>query len=364
LPDTGGLDIDQLTSLHVQYDNLFVQAIEHMNIGTSSSAEYDGEIKKTQEELIHLIKNISSQAHKAQYDKTIMTSRIGTSAFRVTVVLCIIGVLLSFSATVLITRNIARPISQLKLATNRISEGKFDHVPDVKNRDELGDLSVSFTEMAVRLKRLEEMYLDAHPLTRLPGSIAIENVLTKRLETGSPMAFCLIDLDNFKAFNDRYGYAQGSEVIKATAKIVIESVAENGVEEDFVGHIGGDDFVVITSPERYVKISNAVIEAFDKKIPEFYDKNDLLKGYIHGRTRQGQEAKFPIMTISIAVVTNEKRELLNAIQVGEIAAELKDYAKSLPRSIYVVDKRRKEFSPSTPEKIIQFPQRASGQEEV
>ncbi|MBI2487728.1 MAG: GGDEF domain-containing protein [Deltaproteobacteria bacterium] len=186
---------------------------------------------------------------------------------------------------------------------------------------------------------MEEMYLDANPLTQLPGSIATENVIKKRLETGSPMAFCFVDIDNFKSLNDRYGYARGNEILKFTAKTIEAKVAEHGTEEDVIGHIGGDDFIFVTSLDRYEKTCAAIIEVFDKTIPDFYDSDDRNRGYITGVTRQGEEVSFPILTLSIVVVTNQKREIESHIQVGEIAADLKNYAKSLPGSIYIVDRR-------------------------
>ncbi|MEK6581357.1 MAG: diguanylate cyclase, partial [Nitrospirota bacterium] len=168
-------------------------------------------------------------------------------------------------------------------------------------------------------------------------------------------------LDNFKVFNDRYGYARGSEVIKANASIIENTVEEHGISDDFIGHIGGDDFIVVSSPDRYKKICNAIIDAFDKMIPDFYDPEDRKKGYIEGKTRQGQEMTFPIMTVSIAVVTNQHRKLINTIQVGELAAELKDYAKSIPGSLYVVDKRRKDPQQEmSDENVIRFPKKSGG----
>jgi diguanylate cyclase (GGDEF)-like protein len=184
------------------------------------------------------------------------------------------------------------------------------------------------------------MYLDASPLTRLPGGIAIENVLKKRIDSGTPIAFCVLDIDNFKAFNDRYGYANGSEVIKATARIVEGTVKEQGSGDDFIGHVGGDDFVVITTPDYMRNISTEIIKLFDHTIPGFYEAADRERGYIEGKTRQGVDMHFPIMTISIAIVTNERRKLTSALEASEIAAELKDYAKTIPKSVYVVDKRR------------------------
>jgi GGDEF domain-containing protein len=184
------------------------------------------------------------------------------------------------------------------------------------------------------------MSLDANPLTHLPGSIAIEKVVNQKLKEETSMAFCQLDLSHFKAFNDRYGYARGNEVIQATAKIVSEAVKAQGNEASFVGHIGGDDFVVITSAEKYEKICLAVIDAFDRRVPDFYDLEDQQRGYIQGETRQGQKVSFPIMTLAIAVVTNQYHKLKSHIQIGEIAAELKNYAKSFSRSMLVVNRRK------------------------
>lgn len=348
LPSTEDIPIERISTLHSEYQALFIGGIEYFRDPSSPSAKkYDSAIKKKQEELIGLIKEVSSRARKDQNEKTFMSSRIGISAFRITLFLCIISIILSIGATVLITRSIALPISHLKFATQNISEGKFDLISEVKNKDEIGDLSNAFNEMTRRLKRLEEMYLDANPITKLPGSIAIQNVLNKRIESNSPLALCYIDLDNFKVFNDKYGYARGNQVIIATSKIIENCVIEVGTSDDFVGHVGGDDFVLITTPENFRKSCNYIVEAFDNTIPNFYDPSDLNRGFITGKTRQGLELQFTTMSISIAVVTNLVRKLTNAIEVGEIAAELKKYAKTIRGSIYVVDRRRKDTTEGT-----------------
>lgn len=177
------------------------------------------------------------------------------------------GLLLGLTIALTITRNISRSVHQLKLSTREISKGKFDHLPEVRNQDELGELSQAIQRMAQRLKSLEEMSLDASPLTHLPGGIAIENIVNKRLKQGTPLAFCQLDLSHFKAFNDRYGYARGNEVIQATARMITEVMKTQGDEEDFIGHIGGDDFVAITSPERYEKID------WKGDVDEIYESN-------------------------------------------------------------------------------------------
>jgi diguanylate cyclase (GGDEF)-like protein len=147
-------------------------------------------------------------------------------------------------------------------------------------------------------------------------------------------------LDNFKVFNDRYGYARGNEVIQATAMIITAAVKESGATDDFIGHIGGDDFIVVTSPERYEDICKAVIRSFDDRILSFYDEKDTQRGAIVGVNRQGAEVVFPLMTISIAVVTDQGGSIKEPHILSRRAAELKEHAKSMSGSVYAVDKRR------------------------
>jgi diguanylate cyclase (GGDEF)-like protein len=348
LPQPQGLPIDRLTALHAEYTGLFKRGFEYLrNPSSPTVKQYDQQAKERQAQLIQLLKQISSAARQNQNEKSRMTLSMGNAAFRFTAILCTASILLGIIVAMAITRNISKPIRQLKLSTREISEGKFDLPPRISNRDELGDLSQAFQEMLRKLKRLEEMYLDASPLTHLPGGVAIENVVKKRLLDDAPLAFCLIDLANFKAFNDRYGYARGNEVILATARLITDAVKNQGGEGDFIGHIGGDDFVMITIPEAYEKICDTITDAFDKMILDFYDPEDRDRGAILAKTRQGKEVSFPIMTVSIAVVTNQVRNLKSHIQVGEIAAEMKSYAKSFGKSTYVVDRRKDDV----PEKV-------------
>ncbi|MCE5195463.1 MAG: diguanylate cyclase [Nitrospiraceae bacterium] len=337
------VSVDRLTQLHTEYKNLFIKGIKYQSKPPYAfSVQYDEEIKVKQEQLISLITSIGFKARQDQTEKTMISTAIGVKTFKMTAMMFILSVVLGVTSAIVITKSIAKPLSALKDATRHISEGKFQTITEIKSTDELGDLANAFNRMTTRLKKLEEMYLDANPLTRLPGNIAIENILKKKIESHAILAFCLIDLDDFKAFNDRYGYAKGSEIIKATAKIIDEAVSEFGLAEDFTGHIGGDDFVLISEPHRFRPIAESIIEKFDKIAPTFYDPADLERGYIISKTRQGQQAKFPIMSVSIAVVTNLQKNLISPIQIGELAAELKEYAKSIPGSVYVVDRRRKE----------------------
>jgi GGDEF domain-containing protein/CHASE3 domain sensor protein len=340
LPDQKTYPISQIVSLQTEYKYILSEAIGWIEDPDSPiSKAFEKNIKTQQDKIINVIKKMQSRARREQNQKTSLTTSIGRIAFKVAVILCGLGTLFALTAAFVITHNIAGAIKKLKYATGMISEGKFDHTPNIRNKDELGDLAQSFVAMAQRLKKLEEMYLDTSPLTRLPGGIAIGNVMEKRIAAKAPIAFCLMDIDNFKAYNDHYGYAKGNDIIQATAAIISEAVAKYGSEDDFIGHIGGDDYVLITTPDLYPRICQAVIDTFDKTIPGFYDAEDRERGHIVGENRQGQEVKFPLATLSIAVVTNVKRKFKNHIQYGEVAAEMKEHAKTVAGSTFMVDQR-------------------------
>ncbi len=211
------------------------------------------ELRKVFDKLVETLKVMSSTAKESQDVKMKQISAIGNRAFVTTALLCLISIIVGALAGLVFTHHVSSSIYKLKEATEQIAEGNFDYDPRITTADEIGSLSTAFLAMGKRLRKLEEMYLDASPLTRLPGGIAIENVLKKRMDSSQPIAFCVLDLDNFKAFNDRYGYANGSEVIKETAKIIENVVKSKGSPDDFIGHVGGDDFVVITTPAIYAR---------------------------------------------------------------------------------------------------------------
>jgi len=334
--------IDAIGNEHKEYSRLFSQEMLLIRKGNTAQAVTisNGKLKKSADKLLDHIRTLSAEAKASQETKMKRISRIGGTAFVTTAMLWFISIFTGAVAGLVVTNHISSSIDKLKVATKHISEGNFDYDPQIQTQDEIGVLSTAFMEMGGRLRKLEEMYLDASPLTRLPGGIAIENVLKKRLESGQPIAFCVLDLDNFKPFNDRYGYAHGSEVLKETAKLIEQAVRTKGSPDDFIGHVGGDDFVVITTPSHMRDISSEIIKQFDHRISDFYDEKDRRLGHIFGKNRQGVEMEFPIMTISIAIVTNERRKITNSLQVSEIAAELKDYAKTIAKSVFVVDKRR------------------------
>ena len=180
----------------------------------------------------------------------------------------------------------------------------------------------------------------ANPLTGLQGNIEIQSEISSRIAKGLVFSVIYADLDNFKAYNDVYGFACGDRAIKLTADIIADNVHLFGTGRDLIGHIGGDDFVVVTEPPCVDGICQSIIGVFDRKVKSLYSALDLDKGYITTANRQGIETRYPIMSISMAIVSNEYRRLESHIQVAEYAAELKKKAKALPGSVYFKDRRR------------------------
>lgn len=198
-------------------------------------------------------------------------------------------------------------------------------------------------ELIARIRmiiRRTQRDLEANPLTRLPGNVSILNELQEIIEQDSKFAVCYLDLDKFKSYNDKYGFEHGDEVIKESARIFIRATKELGNPEDFVGHIGGDDFVIITTPDKVDNICKKIISDFDKASPSFYNEQDKKAGFIIAKDRKGQEVKIPLLSVSIGVVTNEKRKIAHVAEIGEIGAELKQLAKNLEHSNYIKDQRQ------------------------
>ncbi len=179
-----------------------------------------------------------------------------------------------------------------------------------------------------------------HPSTRLPGTDQIEADITRRISAGETLAVCYADLDHFKEFNDRYSYYDGDRVIRILAKILHDVVKGCCGEEGFVGHIGGDDFIFIVPATAVADTCGEVISIFDALVPYQYSEQDRRAGYFFGKDRRGQLHRVPLMTVSIGVVTNERRQFTQASQMSELATEMKSYAKTLNGSVYTVDRRQ------------------------
>jgi diguanylate cyclase (GGDEF)-like protein len=188
------------------------------------------------------------------------------------------------------------------------------------------------------IRRTQEQS-SANPLTKLPGNTAIERVVQDQLQSGHQFSVCYCDLDNFKAYNDKYGYEAGDRVIQHTAQVLIQSVRQKGNPNDFVGHIGGDDFVVVTTANREDGICGNVIANFDRTISQFYDQKDRERKFIQVENRSGTMERFPIMSITIAVVNNAVAQFPSSHVIAERAAELKKYLKRFQGSNYLSERR-------------------------
>lgn len=177
-------------------------------------------------------------------------------------------------------------------------------------------------------------------LTGLPGNIQIENELKRRISSRSQYAVMYIDLDNFKAYNDKYGFMNGDEVIKFTSDVIQDAVQKYGVKGDFVGHVGGDDFVSIVNYENSKKIGKYIIKKFDEEIVQFYTEDDINKGYIKVLNRKGKLEKYAIMTITVAMLSNKNKKYVTPLEIGEDGASVKKKAKTIEGSTFLEDKRK------------------------
>jgi GGDEF domain-containing protein len=197
-------------------------------------------------------------------------------------------------------------------------------------------------EQASRLDGLlvrTERDVAVNPSTRLPGPPEIEREIRQRMERSELFAVCYADLDHFKEYNDRYSYNDGDRVIYILSRILHDVVKGMLSSRGFIGHIGGDDFIVIIPIDGIAAVCGEVLEVFDTLIPYQYNEQDRRAGYYFGKDRRGQLHRVPLMTLSIGIVTNQHRRFAHPAQVSELATEMKSYAKTQPGSVFVVDRR-------------------------
>jgi GGDEF domain-containing protein len=185
-----------------------------------------------------------------------------------------------------------------------------------------------------------ERDVSVHPSTRLPGTTEIEREIRRRLESDQDFAVCYADLDHFKEFNDRYSYYDGDRVIYLLSRILHDVVKGLLGPRGFVGHIGGDDFIFVIPAGEISPVCGEILDVFDTLIPLQYNDQDRRAGYFFGKDRRGQLHRVPLMTLSIGIVTNRHRRFAHPAQVSELATEMKSYAKTLPGSVFVVDRRQ------------------------
>lgn len=181
--------------------------------------------------------------------------------------------------------------------------------------------------------------LDTNPLTRLPGNTTIIQQIQSRIDAEADFALAYADLDNFKAYNDRYGFSRGDEVLMMTARVIMNTIRSLPDVDSFLGHVGGDDFVFILPPDLAETACKRIVESFDAIVPNFYDQEDRDRGGIQSTDRQGAPQLFGVMAISIAVVFNRGGRLSHYGEVSHLAAGLKKKAKRTPGSSYLLDRR-------------------------
>lgn len=177
------------------------------------------------------------------------------------------------------------------------------------------------------------------PLTGLPGNVQIQTEIKKRLLKKEKFAILYFDLDNFKAYNDLYGFAKGDEIIKFTARTISKNIHSSDSESSFIGHIGGDDFIGIVSGVNCEQICKDVIKEFDEKVLEYFTKEDAERGYVEVANRRGIIEQFPITSISIGVVDVTPGRFKNSLEIGEVGAQVKHIAKTTVGSSYAIDRR-------------------------
>ena len=179
------------------------------------------------------------------------------------------------------------------------------------------------------------------PLTGLPGNVQIQTEMKKRLLNKEKFAILYFDLDNFKAYNDVYGFSNGDEIIKFTARVITKHIHLIQDSDNFVGHIGGDDFVAIISPSDYDKICQEIIAEFDKYAVTYYNEVDVERGYVEVANRKGIIEQFPLTTISIAVLEVDSKIYKTTLEIGEVASQIKHLAKTMiGASSYIINRRK------------------------
>ncbi|MDP3792077.1 MAG: diguanylate cyclase [Candidatus Omnitrophota bacterium] len=239
----------------------------------------------------------------------------------------------------ILLKTVVWPIEVLNSATKEIASGNLDMKVSINTNDEIQELGETFNEMTIALKKMKEKAENANPLTKLPGNNVIRDEVESRIARGSKFVAVHVDLDNFKAYNDRYGIAKGDEVIKFTSKVLEGAIRSKGNTGDFLGHEGGDDFFIITTPDKVDLVTGEIISEFDSKVRTFYSEEDLKTGFIMEKDRKGEIVKFPIMSISMAGVTNQVRPISSYGELTNIAVSIKVKAKQVKKSNFILDRR-------------------------
>ena len=258
---------------------------------------------------------------------------------RLCLLVTLIVIFLQFIFALFLRKIVIVPISKLEKITHEVSKGDFNQSIDIKQDDEIGMLAGAFKEMMLNLVRIREEAKGANPLTGLPGNNIIIQKIEEMIHAGRQFAVIYGDLDNFKAYNDRYGFSKGDDAILYTRDCFLDAAKRFGDQFTFVGHEGGDDFVVVTSYTNWEPICKGIVAGFDSDVKQFYSEVDARAGFIDSLDRQGRRVRFPLMSISLAVASNHYRPIKDHRMVVSVAAEMKKFVKKTEGSTYAIDKR-------------------------
>jgi diguanylate cyclase (GGDEF)-like protein len=188
------------------------------------------------------------------------------------------------------------------------------------------------------LRRAKEMR-NLSPLTGLPGNIRIQEEIERNVREERPFAVLYSDLDNFKAYNDQKGFVRGDRLIQATARIIQDAVVEFAGADGFVGHVGGDDFVAVTPPDVAEQVAQRIVSRFDEAVSEFYEPEDIERGYVEVEDRKGVLQRLPLAGVSVGIATTGARKFAHYGEAVSVATEMKQFAKRDAGSSYAVDRR-------------------------
>jgi diguanylate cyclase (GGDEF)-like protein len=188
------------------------------------------------------------------------------------------------------------------------------------------------------LRRAREMK-SMSPLTGLAGNLRIQDEIHRLVQSGQPFALLYADLDNFKSYNDHYGFLRGDNAIQLTARILQDVVTDMAGEDAFIGHVGGDDFVAICPPEKAEELCQALVARFDREVATLYDPEDTERGYVEVTNRKGETQRFPLLSISVGAATTARRKFSHREEAVAVATELKEYAKRTEGSSWAIDRR-------------------------
>jgi len=261
-------------------------------------------------------------------------------AYEITMLLLLLGIALATPVAASVILGMHHSLRKLTAATHEIASGNYDLNIDTTQNNEFGQLTRAFLDMGRKLRELEARNLDANPLTHLPGNMVIQQRVEDLLQSGTPFAHAFVDLDNFKVYNDRYGYHKGSEVISLVGDLIENILREEGNSDDFIGHIGGDDYIFLTTPDKVEHLAKAIIDLFDVRIRDMYSDEDRATGSFIGQDRFGVERRFHLMTISIAIICSDTSRYASAAAISHECAKMKEHLKRLPGSNYLVDRRK------------------------